>query len=414
MTDTASKTDIRQDGMSGGMTMLFAAAGAIAVGNLYWAQPLLTKIAEAFGIPLGQSGTLITVTQLGYAIGVLLLVPLGDALNRRVMIPILMGISVVALLVSALASSYWALLGGLAMVGVTSLSAQILLPLAGDLARDDQRGRVIGTIASGLLIGIMLSRLVSGFMADAFGWQAIYFAAAAVNALFAVVLLTKLPNDRPRASLSYGKLLASIAGAVKSSAPVQVTLVLGACAFAVFMMFWTGLTFILSSPPFSFSVSQIGLVNLAGLAGAIGAQRVGFFHDKGWSTPATGLAFGLALISLAIAAAGSTSIIVMVLAIVLLNLAIQSINVLNQTRLLTIRPELRSRLNTAFVFCNFIAGAAGSALAGSLWQAGGWLLLTAGQAAIVVVALMVWALSRRTLLAVEAGQSSHSKPGRAG
>ncbi len=345
--------------MSSGITLLFAAAGAIAVGNLYWAQPLLTKMAEAFGISVGQSGTLITVTQIGYAIGVLLLVPLGDALNRRIMIPVLMGVSVLALLVSALAPNYWALLGGLAAVGVTSLSGQILLPLAGDLARDDQRGRVIGTIASGLLIGIMLSRLVSGLMADAFGWQAIYFAAAVVNLVFAVVLLNKLPNDRPRASLSYGKLLASIAGAVKSSAPVQVTLVLGACAFAVFMMFWTGLTFLLSAPPFSFSVSQIGLVNLAGLAGAIGAQRVGVLHDKGWSTSGTGAAFGLVLISLVIAAVGSTSIIFVVLAILLLNLAIQSVNVLNQTRLLTIRPELRSRLNTAFVFCNFLAGAAG-------------------------------------------------------
>jgi predicted MFS family arabinose efflux permease len=299
MTGTTSETHIGCTGMTGGMTVFFAAAGAVAVGNLYWAQPLL---AEAFGIPLGQSGMLITVTQLGYAIGVLLLVPLGDTLNRR-MTPTLMGISVLALVASALAPNYWALLGGVAAVGVTSLSGQLLLPLASDLARDDQRGRVIGTIASGLLIGIMLSRLVSGFMADAFGWQAIYFAAAVVNAMFAVVLLSKLPNDRPRASLSYGEPLAWIAGAV---------------------------------------------------------------------TPATGIAFGLALISLGTAAAGSTSIIFVVLAIVLLNLATQSVNVLNQTRLLTIRPELRSRLNTAFVFCNFLAGAAGSALAGTLWQAGGW------------------------------------------
>jgi predicted MFS family arabinose efflux permease len=397
--------------MSSGMTVLFAVAGAVAVGNLYWAQPLLTEIADAFGISIGQSGTLITVTQLGYALGVLLLVPLGDAINRRIMIPVLMAVSVLALLFSALAPTYLALLGGLAVVGVTSLSGQILLPLAGDLARDDQRGRVIGTIASGLLIGIMLSRMVSGLMADVFGWRSIYFAAAVLNVVFAIALLTKLPNAPPRASLRYGQLLASIGSAVKSSAPVQVTLVLGACGFAVFMMFWTGLTYLLSAPPFSFSVSQIGLVNLAGLAGAIGAQRVGVFHDRGHSTTATGAAMALVLVALLIGAVGSASIVAVLLAIVLVNLAIQSINVLNQTRLLTIKPELRSRLNTAFVFCNFIAGAAGSTLAGTLWQAGGRLLLTAGQAVIVLVAMVVWAFSRGILLAVEAGRSTNELEG---
>jgi predicted MFS family arabinose efflux permease len=402
--------DTETTGMSGGMTLLFAASGAVAVGNLYWAQPLLGEIAASLGISLGESGTLITMTQLGYALGVLLLVPLGDSLNRRRLIPALMGASVLALLFSAMAPGYLALLGGLAVVGLTSLSGQLLLPLAGDLALDNQRGRVIGTIASGLLIGIMLSRFASGLMADAFGWRAIYFAAALLNIVFAIAMAVKLPNDKPRSSLPYGKLLASIAGAVRSSTPVQVTLWLGACAFAVFMMFWTGLTFLLSSPAFGFSVTQIGLVNLIGLVGAFGAQRAGLLHDRGWSTAGTGAALALALVSLAIAAAAGTSIALVLLTILLLNLAIQAVNVLNQTRLLTIRPELRSRLNTAFVFCNFIAGAAGSALAGVLWQAGGWLLLVAGQAAIVTAALVVWGLQRGTLKAVEVAQSSPAQP----
>ena len=356
-------------GMSRGMTLLFAVAGAVAVGNLYWAQPLLNEIAAGFDITLSQSGTLITVTQLGYALGVLMLVPLGDRVNRRRLIPILMGLSVIALLVSAMAPSYAALLAGLAVVGLTSLSGQLLLPMAGDLARDDQRGQVIGTIASGLLIGIMLSRFVSGMIADAFGWRAIYLASAVLNIIFAVLLASKLPDDRHRQALPYGRLLASIVGAVGTSRPVQVTLVLGACAFSVFMMFWTGLTFLLSSPVFSFSVTEIGLVNLVGLVGAVAAKRVGRLHDRGWSTRGTGAAFALALASLGIAAMGGTSIVLILISILLVNLSIQAVNVLNQTRLLTIRPELRSRLNTAFVVCNFIAGAAGSALAGLLWRA---------------------------------------------
>jgi predicted MFS family arabinose efflux permease len=395
------ETNSAPAGMSRGMTLLFAVAGAAAVGNLYWAQPLLGEIATALNISLGESGTLITVTQLGYALGVLLLVPLGDSLNRGRFIPVVMGVSVLALLFSALAPSYRALIGGLAAVGLTSLSGQLLLPLAGDLARDDQRGQVIGTIASGLLIGIMLSRFISGLLADAFGWRAIYLAAAVVNLVFAVLLATKLPSDRRRVALPYGRLLTSTAGAVRSSRPVRATLAIGACAFAVFIMFWTALTFLLSSPAFSYSVTQIGLVNLVGLVGAFAAQRAGRLHDRGWSTHGTGAALALALVSLGIAAAGGTSIALVLLAVLLLNLAIQAVNVLNQTRLLTLRPELRSRLNTAFVFCNFIAGAAGSALAGVLWQAGGWLLITAGQAAIILVGLIVWTIQRGTLRAVE-------------
>jgi predicted MFS family arabinose efflux permease len=400
--DPEAATGVAPGGMTGGMTLLFATAGAAAVGNLYWAQPLLGEIARALDVSVAASGALITVTQLGYALGVLLLVPLGDALNRRRFVPSVMGASVLALLLSAVAPSHLALLAALAMVGLTSLTGQLLLPLAGDLASNDQRGRVIGTIASGLLIGIMLSRLVSGLLADALGWRAVYLVAAVLNFSFALLLARKLPNDRPRATVPYGQLLTSIAGAVRGSRPVQVTLVLGGCAFAVFMMFWTGLTFLLGSAAFSYSATQIGLVNLAGLVGAFAAQRAGKLHDLGWSTRGTGAALALALAALVVAAVGGASIVAILLAILLLNLAIQGVNVLNQTRLLTIRPELRSRLNTAFVFCNFVAGAIGSMLAGALWQAGGWLLLVAGQAIIVLLALAVWALSRETLGAVEA------------
>jgi predicted MFS family arabinose efflux permease len=391
-------------GMSRGMTLLFAVSGAAAVGNLYWAQPLLGEIARTFHISAAESGTLITVTQLGYALGVLLLVPLGDSLNRRRFIPLMMLVAVLGLVLSALAPSYFALLSGLALIGLASVSGQLLLPLAGDLARDDQRGQVIGTIAAGILIGIMLSRFASGMVAGALGWRAIYFGAAALNVLFAL-LAVKLPTDKSRTAVPYAKLFPSIGMAVLGSRPVQLTLVLGACAFAVFTMFWTGLTFLLSAEPFSYSVSGIGLVNSVGLVGAFAAQRAGRLHDRGWSTGATGAALVLAFIALAISAAAGSSIALVLVTILLINLALQAVMVLSQTRLLTILPELRSRLNTAFVFCNFLAGAAGSALAGALWQAGGWLLFTAGQAAITLLALVAWTLGRRTLGTVEIGRA---------
>jgi predicted MFS family arabinose efflux permease len=388
-------------GMTPGLTLLFAVAGALAVGNLYWAQPLLAEISAALDVPLAATGALVTGTQVGYAAGVLLLVPLGDLLNRRRLIPLVMALSALALLACAMAPSYLVLLCSLIAVGATTVSGQILVPLAGDLARDDQRGRVIGSIVSGILIGILMSRTISGLVAEHFGWRAIYLAASTVTLALAACLARTLPPDRPRQAVSYGTLLISVGYAVRGSRAVQVTLAIGACMFCVFTMFWTGLTFLLSSPAFAYSVTEIGLVGLVGLAGALAARRAGRLHDRGWSTRSTGAALFLALLSVGIAAAGGTSIALVLLAVLLIDIAIQGINVLNQTRLISIRPEARSRLNTAFVVCNFVGGAAGSMLAGLLWQTGGWTLLTAAQAIIVVLALGVWTLGRDTLKAVE-------------
>jgi predicted MFS family arabinose efflux permease len=383
--------------MSPGMTFLFALAGGAAVGNLYWAQPLLAEISAAMKVPIASTGALITATQIGYAAGVLLLVPLGDVMNRRRLIPVMMALSALTLLVSAIAPSYPMLLLSLVAVGATTVSGQLLVPLAGDLAADDQRGRVVGSVSSGILIGILASRTISGLVAASFGWRAIYLLAAVSTLIMALCLVINLPGNKPNAGLSYRALLLSVASTVRAHRSVQVTLVLGACAFGVFTMFWTGLTFLLSSPPFSYSVTQIGLVGLVGLAGAIAAKRAGRLHDRGWSIGGTGAALGLALFSLAVAAAGANSIALVLVAVLLVDIAIQAVAVLNQTRLFAAAPLARSRVNTAFVVCNFTGGALGSVLAGILWDAGGWYLLTAGEGFIVLVALLVWGLSRTTL-----------------
>jgi predicted MFS family arabinose efflux permease len=174
--------------MSPALTLLFAISGGAAVGNLYWAQPLLSDIAGSLGVSIAAAGTLITVTQIGYALGILLVVPLGDTMNRRRLIPATMICSAVALIACALAPSFPALLVALAAVGLTTVAGQLLTPLAGDLAEPDQRGRVVGTIVSGLITGILLSRTISGFLANAFGWRAIYLAAAVFIILLAILL----------------------------------------------------------------------------------------------------------------------------------------------------------------------------------------------------------------------------------
>ncbi|WP_439693124.1 MFS transporter [Curtobacterium sp. SP.BCo] len=388
--------------MTPARTLLFAVAGGAAVGNLYWAQPLLDEIARTLDTSVSLAGLLVTLTQVGYAVGILLVVPLGDVLDRRRLIPGVLVASAVALLFAAVAPSFAVLLAALALVGLTTVAGQLLIPLAGDLADPAARGRVVGTIASGVLTGILVSRTVSGLVADAFGWRAIYVVAAVAALVFAVLLRRAVPELERRDRVPYPALIASVFRAVAEHRAVRVTLVISATVFAVFTMFWTALTFLLSAEPFGYSTSAIGLVGLAGLAGAVAAQRVGRLHDRGVSVPVTGAAIAVVLVSLVVAGLGARSIVVVLVAVVLLDVGVQAANVLNQTRLFAIDPAARSRLNTAFVTGNFIGGAIGSALASVLWRIGGWTEVTVGGAVLVGFALTVWAVHRRRGLVVAA------------
>nr|WP_182515462.1 MFS transporter [Curtobacterium pusillum] len=388
--------------MTRARTLLFAVAGGAAVGNLYWAQPLLDVIASSLGTSVALAGLLVTLTQVGYALGILLVVPLGDVLDRRRLIPGVLVASAVTLVFAAIAPSFPVLLVALALVGLTTVAGQLLIPLAGDLAEPASRGRVVGAIASGVLTGILVSRTVSGLVADALGWRAVYAIAAVAALVFAVMLRRVVPELDRRDRMPYPALIASVFRAVAAHRSVQVTLIISATVFAVFTMFWTALTFLLSAEPFGYSTTAIGLVGLAGLAGAVAAQRVGRLHDRGVSVPVTGAALALVLVSLVVAGLGSRSIVVVVVAVVLLDVGVQAANVLNQTRLFAIDPAARSRLNTAFVTGNFVGGSIGSAVASVLWNAGGWTAVSVGGAVLVGFALTVWAAHRRRGLVVTA------------
>lgn len=389
--------------MTRALTLLFAIAGGTAVANLYWAQPLLDFIADDLNASHAIAGWLVTATQIGYAAGALLLVPLGDVLDRRTFIPALMLCAAAALIGCALAPSMGILLVAITVLGLTTVSGQLLTPLAGDLADDTNRGQVVGTVVSGLLIGILTSRTISGLIADAAGWRAIYVIAAAAAVAFALLLRRAIPPLAPKAHLPYPKLLLSVWQVIRQHRSVRWTLVLGATAFGLFTMFWTALTFLLSAEPFSYSVSVIGLFGLIGLAGALAAQRAGRLHDRGWSLPATGWGWAAIVVSFVVAAFSSRSVAGIIVAIVLLDIAVQGVNILNQTRLFTVAPEARSRLNTAFITCNFIGGAIGSAAASALWTAGGWRAVSLTGVGLGCFALLVWALGRRGPLLTSQG-----------
>ncbi|MBG6067580.1 MFS transporter [Micromonospora ureilytica] len=381
--------------MSRRLTFLFALAAGVAVGNLYWAQPLLGFIAGDLRVTTATAGWLITATQFGYAVGVLLLVPLGDVLDRRRFVPIMLLTSAAALLLCALAPSIGVLLLALGVLGVTTISGQILTPLAGDLAGDAQRGRIVGVVGSGTLTGILASRAISGLVADAAGWRTIFALAAVLAVLLAIVLHRAIPQLAPRTRMPYPQLIASVGAVVVRERAVRWTLVLAATGFATFSLFWTALTFLLSGPPFRYPVAVIGLFGLAGLAGVLSGLRGGRLHDRGWSLPATGAAWVLALTAFVVAAFAVRSVALVIIVIVMLDVALQTQALLNRARLFALSHEARSRLNTALATGNFVGAAIGSAAATVLWSAGGWTAVTVAGTALCCFALIVWALGRR-------------------
>ncbi|MGF9648812.1 MFS transporter [Pseudarthrobacter oxydans] len=396
----------RTPGISRGLTLLFAFVGGVGVGNLYWAQPLLGDIATELGIGPGTAGLLVTLAQIGYALGVFFVVPLGDTVNRKRLIPAIMICCSVSLAGCVLAPNFALLLSTLALVGFTNVAGQMLLPLAGDLATDVQRARVLGTVASGLLSGILLSRLVSGIVADAFGWRMIYVAASGTIVVLAVIMWRAIPVLKPRERLPYGRLLYSVLQVALRHRRARVIPLFGASLMCVFTAFWTGLTLLLSAPPFSLPASHIGLVSLLGVLGVIGARFTGRVYDRGWSVPAIGIGLVVTLAAVALAGFGGSSIVAILIAISLLSVGTQSVLVLLQTMMVSIDPAARSRLNTAHIVSNFIGGALGSTLTAFLWQVGQWTALMGCSALVVSFALIFWFFQRTRGLAAEATSSA--------
>jgi predicted MFS family arabinose efflux permease len=385
-----------------GLTLLLAVLGGVAVGNLYWAQPLLHLIAGDLHVSIGTAGWLVTASQIGYAVGILLIVPLGDILNRRRLIPAMLVCSTIALLACVFAPTFGTLLGAITMLGLTTVAGQIAIPMAGDLADETTRGRVIATVLTGFVAGTIVSRAVSGLVAQAAGWRAIYAAAAVATLVLTLLLYRSIPTLPPRTSLRYPALLASIGTVIRQHRMVRWTLLLSAIQFGVFIMFWTALTFLLSAPPYSYPVIVIGLFGLLGLPGAVAAQRTGRLHDRGWSLPASGIGWVLALVSLVLAAFARHSAVILIIAIVLLHLAIFPLNVLISTRLFALVGEARSRVNTALITVNFVAASLASAAVAPLWSTGGWTAITAAGVGLCAIGLSIWAVGRRGPLVLPA------------
>jgi predicted MFS family arabinose efflux permease len=385
--------------MTRSLMVLFAIAGGAAVGSLYYAQPLLDIIARDLHVPQGSAGLLVMAAQIGYAVGILFIVPLGDLRDRRRLVPLMMLLSAIALAACSIAPGIGSLTIMLVAVGVTTVSGQILAPLAGDLSDDASRGKVVGIVMSGIITGILVARILSGVIANLAGWRVVFLVAAGIAVILSGLLYRSIPRIPPKAAtLSYGALLRSVLSLVVRERTLQVTMVLGAIGFAVFTMFWTSLTFLLSNPPYGFSTSVIGLFGVAGLVGALAAQGAGRVHDRGWSTWGTGAAWLLVLAGFLAAGSGAHVLAVLLPGIVVLDAGIQAQHIFNQSRLFQLAPDARSRVNTAYIGGNFIGGTLGSLIATVLWAAGGWSAVTGVGAALSAVALCLWAFTRNGAL----------------
>jgi predicted MFS family arabinose efflux permease len=376
------------------LIVLLAVACGAAVANLYYAQPLLDVIARDLGVSPGTAGLLVTSSQVGYAAGLVLLVPLGDLLDRRRMVARMLVVTAGALALAAAAPSFGVLALAIAVIGVTSVVAQVLVPLAGTLAAEHERGRVVGNVMSGLLLGILLARTASGLIAELGGWRLVYAIAAGLMLALAAVLARTLPATPRATDLPYGALLRSVAGLVRDEPVLRRRMIYGSLGMAGFSVLWTAIAFLLSGAPYDYGEGTIGLFGLAGLVGAGAAQGAGRLADSGRGHGATGAFLVAIAASWGLLALGKTSLPALIAGVVLLDLGIQGQHILSQSTIYTLRPDARSRVTTAYMACNFFWGALGSAAASLAWSAGGWGAVSAVGAGLAAIGVAVWVEER--------------------
>jgi predicted MFS family arabinose efflux permease len=374
--------------LSRAMVLLFAVACGVSVANLYYAQPVLDTLAKSFGTSSGTAGLVVTSAQIGYALGLAFLVPLGDLLARRWLVPVVLVVTAGGLLASAAAPDIGVLIAVGLVVGAGSVAAQLLVPMAASLADDEHRGRVVGVVMSGLLLGILLARTVSGVVAQASSWRVVYLMAAAMTAVLAVVLGRLLPREGERPRLGYGTLL-------RSAARLLVTESL----LAAFSVFWTTMAFVLAGAPYHFDDLTIGLFGLVGAAGALCANLAGRWADRGWTKSTTLVFAGLIAVSFLPLWWGRHNLAMLIVGILVLDVGVQGLQVTNQSLIYRLAPEARSRINSAYMVCYFAGGAIGSALGGAIYERHRWAGVCVLGVAIGIVATAAAVLdaARRSL-----------------
>jgi predicted MFS family arabinose efflux permease len=370
--------------------LVLAVACGMAVANIYYSQPLLGLISSDFGVSQGRAELVVTLTQLGYAVGLFLLVPLGDLLENRALASRTLLVTAAALLATGLSPDFGVFLATSVVVGMTSMVAQILIPYAAHLAAPRERGKVVGTVTAGLLLGILLARTVSSLVAAAWGWRAIYLASAVLMIVLSVLLTRMLPERRPAHAGSYPQLMRSTLRLVREEPALRRRAVCHALMFGAFSCFWTSVAFELIQRH-HLSQAWIGVFALVGAAGAAAAPLAGRLGDRGHGHAGSGVALALAVAAMVLAGLGAGSLVLLALAGLLLDLAVQSHQVFSQREIYELRPDARARVNTVYMTAVFLGGAAATAISGVMYGVDGWTGVTLVGAGLAFAALIVWA-----------------------
>ncbi|MFJ9417103.1 MFS transporter [Streptomyces sp. NPDC101227] len=381
------------------VVILFAVACGAAVANVYFSQPLLVTMGHDLAMSPALVGSVVTLTHVGYGLGLFFLVPLGDVADRRRLVVAQLLLLVAALTVVAVARTAAALLAGMAATGLLAVVTQTLVAFAASLAPPAGRGRVVGLVTSGVVSGILLARTASGVLADLAGWRSVYLASASLTALLALVLYRVLPRHGAAApnTLRYGQLLRSTITLFARERVLRLRALFGLLVFAAFSTLWSSVALPLSEAPYFLPHSAIGALGLIGVAGALAATVAGRLNDRGLSRRTTGIALALLAASWLPLAFTRSSLWALFAGVILLDLAVQAVHVTNQTLIYALHPDAGSRLIGGYMVFYSIGSATGAIAATSLYTAAGWGAVCALGAAFSCLGLVLWAVTSRAV-----------------
>jgi predicted MFS family arabinose efflux permease len=385
--DSATHPFVTQaSGLSPSLTFLFSVTCALAVANVYFAQPLLDSMAQSLGVASSMIGFVVTATQVGYALGLLFIVPLGDLVNRKRLILTQVLLSAIALAGVGAAQQWLTLLG--------AMIVQVLVAYTAVLATPSQRGQAVGTVTSGIVLGILLARFTSGLIADLAGWRAVYFVSSGLMLTLAAVFWKVLPAAvTPRSRYTYPALIRSLFTLFMTEPVLRIRGLLALLIFAAFSVLWTSMVLPLSAPPLSLSHTVIGMFGLAGVAGALAARRSGYWADQGLGQRVTGISLVILTLSWLPISFAETSLIALVCAVVLLDFAVQAVHVTNQSLIFAARPDAQSRMVGAYMCFYSVGSALGAAAATQVYALWGWIAVSLLGAVISATALVLWFLT---------------------
>jgi predicted MFS family arabinose efflux permease len=375
------------------ITFLLAIACGVIVANLYYAQPLVGPISADTHLPLALAGLIVTLTQIGYVLGLLFIVPLSDLIENRRLVIAALAVVICALVAAPLAYNALFFLVAAMFIGLGSVAAQILVPYAAHLATEERQGQVVGNVMSGLLLGIMLARPMASFITELWGWRAVFTLSAVITAILAGLLALVLPERKPSPTMNYAELLSSLWSLFKTKPILRRRSLYQACLFGAFSLFWTVMPLWLASH-FHLSQQEIALFALAGVAGAIAAPIAGRLADKGWTKILTGVAIVIAALSFLLTHIfddhSAISLAMLVIAAITLDMAVSGNLVLGQRAIYSLGSEIRGRVNGVFMAVFFIGGAIGSALGGWAYAYGGWMYASILGLSMPVAALLYY------------------------